>query len=469
MNKYRTILVVLALLCLHNMLFAKSIKITGKLSFLNTGDTVQVKITKYPELRESAQLFNKHEAVAKGNSFELLIDSGEPYVYVSLSFKNKSAAALPNYFCLADGDVQTSDEDGAYHFQGILGKLFEAQYVAGRILNQKPTMKFNGENLVTYFNALDENYAKALQYLDGQKEWLDGSALLQLRANTFFGIENYKYQLILMYGHQQMDSIHLAFTTSYQQYMQNKLSVELPFSDANKRNSSSFASFLIGKYRVDSCFIKGEPVNDRKALAFFKSNYPAILSERLAVNYMLSRGPKLSEDLRNEFDYLQANLRDTNFRRILSDLSIKTSGGQIKNYTLIGEDGQKVGLHDFKGKVVVLDFYYTGCGNCKLIAPILHQVEKRFKGKEVIFLSISIDRSRDKWLSSVRSRAYSSGLSKDLYTSGNGADDPIIQELKIIGYPTLIILDKDGKPTTAKKDLREDNGADLTTDIEKRL
>jgi len=149
---------------------------------------------------------------------------------------------------------------------------------------------------------------------------------------------------------------------------------------------------------------------------------------------MLNRGAKLSEELRYEFDYLQTNIVDTNFRRILSELSIKALGGRIKNYTLTGEDGQKVDLHDFKGKLVVLDFYYNGCGNCRLITPILHQVEKRFEGMDFIFLSISIDRSRDR-LSSVRSRVYSSGMSRDLNTSGNGADDPIIQELKIIGYP----------------------------------
>lgn len=69
------------------------------------------------------------------------------------------------------------------------------------------------------------------------------------------------------------------------------------------------------------------------------------------------------------------------------------------DFTLINQDNRPVGLKDFKGKVVLINFIYT---NCKETCPILvHkflEVQDAFKarlGKDIILLSITIDPERD--------------------------------------------------------------------------
>ena len=118
-------------------------------------------------------------------------------------------------------------------------------------------------------------------------------------------------------------------------------------------------------------------------------------------------------------------------------------------------------LSDFTGKVVVLDFYFTGCRACKVLAPIMEKLEYEFKGKQVIFIAISIDRNKSTWLSSVNQNLYSSPLSLNLFTSGNGADDPVIKHYNINSYPTLILINKDGRIGSNPQSPLMDEGRDL--------
>lgn len=117
------------------------------------------------------------------------------------------------------------------------------------------------------------------------------------------------------------------------------------------------------------------------------------------------------------------------------------------DYELINSHGDSIKISDFNGKVVFLDFWFTGCAGCKLFyANVLKHVKEDFKDeKDVVFLSISIDKDEDKWLESVASGAYTDGTVVNLYTGDKGAKHPLIASLQIKSYPGLFILDREGK------------------------
>ncbi len=59
-------------------------------------------------------------------------------------------------------------------------------------------------------------------------------------------------------------------------------------------------------------------------------------------------------------------------------------------------DGQHVRLSDYRGKVVVLNFWATWCVPCAAEIPMLVQAEKYYNPKGVVFIAASVDDRKSK-------------------------------------------------------------------------
>jgi thiol-disulfide isomerase/thioredoxin len=65
-------------------------------------------------------------------------------------------------------------------------------------------------------------------------------------------------------------------------------------------------------------------------------------------------------------------------------------------YTITGVNGEKLDLKTLRGKVVVLDFWATWCGPCRVQYPMYEAVKQRFKGNnDIVFLGINTDQDRE--------------------------------------------------------------------------
>jgi thiol-disulfide isomerase/thioredoxin len=77
--------------------------------------------------------------------------------------------------------------------------------------------------------------------------------------------------------------------------------------------------------------------------------------------------------------------------------SAGTQGGEddlyppAPDFELAGLDGKIVRLSDFEGKVVLVDFWATWCGPCRMEVPHLKELYSRYSGKGLELVGISLD------------------------------------------------------------------------------
>lgn len=119
-----------------------------------------------------------------------------------------------------------------------------------------------------------------------------------------------------------------------------------------------------------------------------------------------------------------------------------TAGGEAVNFTFTDQNGKMVSQSDFKGKIVVLDIWATWCAPCKAEIPFLKKMDEEFKGKDVVFVSISTDEQKDKekWLKMVNDMKLT-GV--QLYAGGFA--NKVTEFYKINTIPRFIVIDRNGK------------------------
>ena len=113
---------------------------------------------------------------------------------------------------------------------------------------------------------------------------------------------------------------------------------------------------------------------------------------------------------------------------------------QFKNYE--NYKGGTTSLEDLKGKYVYIDVWATWCGPCIAEIPSLKKVEKEFHGKNIEFVSISIDKASDhkKWETMVAAKE----LSGIQLFADNDWNSGFVKDYQINGIPRFILIDPDG-------------------------
>ena len=145
----------------------------------------------------------------------------------------------------------------------------------------------------------------------------------------------------------------------------------------------------------------------------------------------------------------RAQNRDSTFARDLRAFIGRQQAVQVGTpappFTLLDNTGQKVSLADLRGKVVYLDFWGTWCAPCLREMPASSELKKKFEGRDVVFVFISVNDTEARW-QQVLAAAHLTGPSSVHLRSPD--DDDVASRYQVGMYPTHWLIGRDGRVLT---------------------
>ncbi len=155
----------------------------------------------------------------------------------------------------------------------------------------------------------------------------------------------------------------------------------------------------------------------------------------------------ISEAGINNTDYLkeivEKNITDpeilATFNAVYAEGSVLAAGAPSPDFKMTDINGKEYTLADFKGRILYIDVWATWCGPCKAELPKLHALAENFKGTNVCFVSMSVDKDKAAWEKMVKEDNLG-GV--QLYA---GTESQFIADYKVNGIPRFILIDKEGK------------------------
>ncbi|GGB79588.1 hypothetical protein GCM10007424_19690 [Flavobacterium suaedae] len=125
----------------------------------------------------------------------------------------------------------------------------------------------------------------------------------------------------------------------------------------------------------------------------------------------------------------------------------KLEGNASPDFTYENYKGGTTSLSDFKGKYVYIDVWATWCGPCRGQIPYLKEIEEKYHDKNIVFISLSIDKQKDhdKWKEFVKKESL--GGVQLIADKDWESDFAVAYNIKSI--PRFILIDPKGNVVNA--------------------
>lgn len=114
-------------------------------------------------------------------------------------------------------------------------------------------------------------------------------------------------------------------------------------------------------------------------------------------------------------------------------------GQPAPEFTLDDLDGQPVSLSQFRGKVVLLDFWASWCGPCYGDLPYLRELKERTADQPVVFLNLSLDTDEAAWRKAIEKHGI-----EGVHVRAHGFYSDPAKSYNINGIPSYFLVDSRG-------------------------
>ena len=140
-----------------------------------------------------------------------------------------------------------------------------------------------------------------------------------------------------------------------------------------------------------------------------------------------------------------------------------SKGKKAPKWTLPTLKGDTISLSDFRGKVVLVDFFYRKCAPCNAAMPVLQRLHEKYKGQGLVV--IGIDPIDDPVKDNMADFLAKRGIDYTVVFSSRN----LPQEYHVTGYPTLFFINEKGKIEKNHEGFSQTMEQELEEQIQKML
>lgn len=229
-----------------------------------------------------------------------------------------------------------------------------------------------------------------------------------------------------------------------QLYLKNTFNLKLKM-DA-KQFDESIAYTGLGA--VENNFLAQNTVSESKfdynsLLALDEASFDKRIQEKKAADFTSLESKKLDTEFvalqKQSIEMSMASLKQYHQQVVESN---KMNGSPSPTFDFENYKGGNTKLEDFRGKYVYIDVWATWCGPCRQEIPFLKKAEEKYHDKNIVFLSLSIDKLKDKekWKKMIQEKE----LGGVQVFADNDWNSKFVQDYKITGIPRFILVDPQG-------------------------
>lgn len=136
-------------------------------------------------------------------------------------------------------------------------------------------------------------------------------------------------------------------------------------------------------------------------------------------------------------------------------------GDTAPGFTSKDVNGNTVRLSDYKGRVVLIEFWTTWCGPCRELTPVLNKIYEKYKDKGFVILALTPEENMDTVLLYIKKYNI---IYPVLIT-----DDKTAKRYGVISIPASFLISRDGRVAEKHLGVTRDIVQELSSGIEKLL